>query len=144
MTEAGMTQAGTSEAYGANAIAIVGMAGRFPGSASLTEYWRNLEAGREGIETLTAEDLTAHGVSDKTLDNPAYVRRAPLLTDIEEFDAEFFGFTPRAARMMDPQHRLFLQTAYHALEDAGLDPHDIEQPSASSERVRPVDICCTT
>lgn len=126
MTEAGMTQAGTSEAYGANAIAIVGMAGRFPGSASLTEYWRNLEAGREGIETLTAEDLTAHGVSDKTLDNPAYVRRAPLLTDIEEFDAEFFGFTPRAARMMDPQHRLFLQTAYHALEDAGLDPHDIE------------------
>ena len=52
----------------------------------------------------------------------AYVRRAALLGGIEEFDAEFFGFTPQAARMIDPQHRLFLQCAWHALEDAGLDP----------------------
>ena len=54
--------------------------------------------------------------------NPAYVRRAPLLDGVDEFDAEFFGFTPQAARMTDPQHRLFLQCAYHALEDAGCDP----------------------
>ena len=105
-----------------NAIAIVGMAGRFPGAASVSEFWRNLRGGVESIVDLSEDDLIDAGVGEKALANRSYVRRAALLPGIEEFDADFFGFTPQAARMLDPQHRLFLQAAWHALEDAGYDP----------------------
>ena len=105
-----------------NAIAVIGMAGRFPGADSVTEFWENLRRGEESVVTLSEEALTAAGVSAKTLADPAYVRRAALLNGIEEFDAEFFGITPYTARMIDPQQRLFLQTAWHALEDSGYDP----------------------
>ena len=105
-----------------NAVAVVGMAGRFPGADSVSEYWDNLRNGAESITTLTPETLRAAGIDDEVLANPAYVRRAPLLRGVEEFDADFFGFSPQAARMTDPQHRLFLQCAWHALEDAGCDP----------------------
>lgn len=109
-----------------NAIAIVGMAGRFPGAPSVSAFWRNLRRGEESIVDLSEEELVAAGVGEKALANHSYVRRAALLDGIEEFDAEFFGFTPQAARMMDPQHRLFLQSAWHAVEDAGYDPMQIE------------------
>jgi phthiocerol/phenolphthiocerol synthesis type-I polyketide synthase E len=105
-----------------NAIAVIGMAGRFPGADSVTKFWDNLRRGEESIATLSEEALTAAGVSAKTLANPAYVRRAPMIDGIEEFDAEYFGMTPYTARMMDPQQRLFLQTAWHAFEDSGYDP----------------------
>ncbi|WP_041312796.1 type I polyketide synthase [Mycobacterium sp. JS623] len=105
-----------------NAIAITGIAGRFPGADSVSAFWRNLRRGEESIVTLAEDELIAAGVPDTALANPAYVRRAALLDGVAEFDAEFFGFTPQAARMMDPQHRLFLQCAWHALEDAGCDP----------------------
>ncbi len=111
-----------SEALPPNAVAVVGMAGRFPGAASVTQFWENLCAGAESIETLSEESLTAAGVSAATLADPTYVRRAPLLDGIDEFDAEYFGMNPYTARMMDPQQRLFLQTAWHALEDSGYDP----------------------
>ena len=75
----------------------------------------------ESIQTLSEEDLTAAGVAPGLAD-PAYVRRAALLSGIEEFDADYFEMTPYTARMMDPQQRLFLQTAWHALEDSGYDP----------------------
>ena len=104
------------------AIAVIGMAGRFPGAESVTKFWDNLRAGEESVTTLSEEMLTAAGVSATTLANPAYVRRAAMLTGIDEFDAEYFGMTPYTARMMDPQQRLFLQTAWHALEDSGYDP----------------------
>jgi phthiocerol/phenolphthiocerol synthesis type-I polyketide synthase E len=110
-----------------NAIAIVGMAGRFPGAASLSEFWRNLRDDVESIVDLSEDDLIDAGVGEKALGNRSYVRRAALLPGIEEFDAEFFGFTPQAARMLDPQHRLFLQAAWHALEDAGHDPADSDK-----------------
>ncbi len=109
-----------------NAIAVVGMAGRFPGARTLTGFWNNLRDGIESIVTLSEDELRAAGVSDKALANHNYVRRAALLDGIEEFDAGFFGFTPLAARTMDPQHRLFLQTAWHALEDAGYRPGELE------------------
>lgn len=109
-----------------NTIAVVGMAGRFPGASSVSAFWDNLRRGEESIVTLSEEDLYAAGISEKALANHAYVRRAALLNGIEEFDADFFGFTPQAARMTDPQHRLFLQSAWHALEDAGYDPADID------------------
>ena len=105
-----------------NAIAVIGMAGRFPGAESVTKFWDNLRAGEESVTTLSEEMLTAAGVSTTTLANPAYVRRAAMLNGIDEFDAEYFGMTPYTARMMDPQQRLFLQTAWHALEDSGYDP----------------------
>lgn len=105
-----------------NAIAVVGMAGRFPGANDLSTFWSNLRRGKESIVTLSEQELRDAGVSDKTLADPAYVRRAPLLDGIDEFDADFFGFPPLAAQVLDPQHRLFLQCAWHALEDAGCDP----------------------
>lgn len=111
-----------------NAIAVIGMAGRFPGADSVTAFWDNLCRGEESIVTLSEEALTAAGVSAKTLADPAYVRRAPVLEGIEEFDAEYFGMTPYTARMMDPQQRLFLQTAWHAFEDSGYDPATVDGP----------------
>lgn len=116
----------TNNEVPANAIAVVGMAGRFPGARTLTGFWDNLRNGIESIVTLSEDELRSNGVSDKALANHNYVRRAALLDGIEEFDAGFFGFTPLAARTMDPQHRLFLQTAWHALEDAGYRPGELE------------------
>ncbi len=110
----------------ANAIAVVGMAARLPGANTLSAFWDNLRRGQESIVTLSEDDLLAAGIGEKALANHAYVRRAALLDGIDEFDAEFFGFTPHTARMTDPQHRLFLQSAYHALEDAGYDPAEID------------------
>ena len=105
-----------------NAIAVVGMAGKFPGAKNLSEFWSNLRRGKESIVTLSEQELRDNGVSEKTLADPSYVRRAPLLDGIEEFDADFFGYPPLAAQVLDPQHRLFLQCAWHTLEDAGCDP----------------------
>ncbi|MBV9721046.1 MAG: hypothetical protein JO082_03910, partial [Mycobacterium sp.] len=87
------------------------MAARFPGANTLSVFWDNLRRGQESIVTLSEDDLLAEGISEKALANHSYVRRAALLDGIDEFDADFFGFTPLAARMTDPQHRLFLQTA---------------------------------
>ncbi len=103
-------------------VAVIGMAGRFPGANSVSEFWENLCNGTESIATLSEEELAAAGVSAATLADPAYVRRAALLNGIDEFDPEYFGMNPYTARMMDPQQRLFLQTAWHALEDSGYDP----------------------
>lgn len=103
-------------------IAIIGMAGRFPGSTSTHEFWANLCAGRSGITALSAEELLAHGVSAKALADPNYVKVAPLLADHDCFDAEFFWVPPRDAEIMDPQHRLLLECAWSAMEDAGYPP----------------------
>jgi phthiocerol/phenolphthiocerol synthesis type-I polyketide synthase E len=109
-----------------NAIAVVGMAARLPGANTLSAFWDNLRRGEESIVTLDEDDLLAEGIPEKALANHAYVRRAALMDAIDEFDADFFGFTPQVARSTDPQHRLFLQTAFHAIEDAGYDPAEIE------------------
>jgi len=111
-----------SEALPANAIAVIGMAGRFPGANNVSAFWDNLRRGEESIVTLSEGELRAAGVGDEVLANPGYVRRAPLVDGIDEFDADFFGFPPQLARTLDPQHRLFLQCAWHAFEDAGCDP----------------------
>lgn len=111
-----------SETLPDNAIAVIGMAGRFPGANNVSDFWDNLARGEESIVTLSEQDLRAAGVGDEVLANPGYVRRAPLVDGFDEFDAEFFGFPPQLARKLDPQHRLFLQCAWHAFEDAGCDP----------------------
>ncbi|MDQ1592735.1 MAG: hypothetical protein QOG71_3362 [Pyrinomonadaceae bacterium] len=100
-------------------IAVVGMAGRFPGARSVAEFWRNLREGVESISFFTDEELAASGLDEALLSHPDYVRAAGVLDDIEQFAAPFFGINPREAEVIDPQHRLFLECAWEALEDAG-------------------------
>ncbi|SFH30738.1 Acyl transferase domain-containing protein [Nitrosospira sp. Nsp14] len=102
-------------------IAIVGMAGRFPGASDIDAFWRNLRDGVESITPLSDEDLLARGASASELADPLYVKAIAQLDGIDLFDASFFGYSPREAAEMDPQHRLFLETAWKALEDAGYD-----------------------
>ncbi|MBM7442861.1 polyketide synthase, partial [Streptomyces sp. HB132] len=109
-------------------VAIVGMAGRFPGAGDLTEFWSNLRDGVESIVALTDEELTAAGVPPEVFDRPDYVKATPEFSGSDLFDAEFFGYTAREAEIMDPQHRLFLETAWAALEHSG---HDAGQYDGS-------------
>jgi acyl transferase domain-containing protein len=102
-------------------IAIVGMAGRFPKARDLTEFWQNLCAGKEGISFFTEEELAAAGVSVPE-PNERYVKARGVLEDADKFDAAFFGFNPKEAEVLDPQHRVFLECAWEALENAGCDP----------------------
>ena len=109
-------------------IAIIGMRGRFPGSYDLDEYWKNLSEGVESITVLTQEEMRAAGVPDHISRLPGYVNASPLLEGVDQFDAQFFGFSARDATLTDPQHRLFLETAWEALEDAGYDPETFGGP----------------
>jgi acyl transferase domain-containing protein/acyl carrier protein len=103
-------------------IAIVGMSGRFPGADDLDAFWRNLRDGVESIATFSDAELAEAAVEPALAARPDYVRRGGVLDGIERFDARFFGFSPREAELLDPQHRLFLEEAWRALEDAGIDP----------------------
>ena len=100
-------------------IAIIGMAGRFPGANSVAEFWQNLIQGVESIRRLSEEELLRAGVPRRDVENPDYVRACPVLDDIDKFDAAFFGISPRDASVMDPAHRLFLEVAWQALENSG-------------------------
>jgi acyl transferase domain-containing protein/acyl carrier protein len=100
-------------------IAIIGMSGRFPGARNIDEFWENLRDGVESIISFTPQELAASGVDPSVLKNPAYVPAGSVIEDIESFDASFFGFSPREAESLDPQQRIFLETAWHALENAG-------------------------
>ncbi|XXY45533.1 amino acid adenylation domain-containing protein [Sorangium sp. So ce269] len=100
-------------------IAVVGMAGRFPRSRDLGEFWQNLRDGVDCIEVFSEEELLAAGVPRRLLRDPRYVRARGVLDDVGSFDAGFFGFSPREAALMDPQQRIFLEVAWGALEDAG-------------------------
>ncbi len=117
-----MSQTGDDEQFTGQEVAIVGMAGRFPGARDLAEFWSNLRAGVDGITRFTEEELVAAGVPAATVRDPAYVRAGGVLAGVEMFDAEFFGLSPRDAVYLNPQHRLFLECAWEALEQAGYDP----------------------
>ncbi|AUX48180.1 polyketide synthase [Sorangium cellulosum] len=109
-------------------LAIIGMAGRFPGARDVATFWRNLCAGVESVSILTDEELLAAGVDPALLARPEYVRARAVLDDIDLFDAELFGFTPREAAALDPQHRLFLECAWEVFENAGIDPERARVP----------------
>ena len=100
-------------------IAIIGMAARLPGAANVEQFWTNVRDGVESIRRLTREELLAAGVSPRDIDDPDYVPVRPVLDGVADFDAAFFGFSPRDAAVMDPAHRIFLELAWEALEDAG-------------------------
>ena len=102
-------------------IAVVALAGRFPGARSVVELWRNLREGVESIRAFSDDELRAAGVDPAAL-NGYYVRAGAVLDDIDLFDASFFRCSPREAATIDPQQRLFLECAWEALETAGYDP----------------------
>ena len=102
-------------------IAIIGMALRLPGANTPEQFWQNLRDGVESITFFTDDELRAAGIDDVFLQNPAYVKAAGILEDIKSFDAAFFGLNPRETQVMDPQHRLFLECAWEAIETAGYD-----------------------
>lgn len=105
-------------------IAIIGMAGRFPGANSINEFWDNLCRGVESISRFSDEELLDSGVDPRILSNPGYVKSRGIVADIGLFDADFFGFTQREAEVLDPQQRIFLECAWAALESAGYDPEN--------------------
>ena len=113
-----------SRAVGADDIAIVGLAGCFPGAADVAQFWRNLCAGVESVSFFSDAELEASGIDTRTL-GPNYVKARAILDDAEWFDARFFGFSPREAELLDPQQRVFLETAWEALENAGCDPEQV-------------------
>jgi acyl transferase domain-containing protein len=103
----------------ASSIAIVGMSGRFPGAPNVAMFWKNIREGRETIRVFTEQELLAAGERPELLRDLAYVKACGYLDDIDKFDAAFFGISPRDAAIFDPQHRVFLECASEAFEDAG-------------------------
>ncbi len=103
------------------AVAIIGMAGRFPGADDVTALWANLSAGIESISRFPA-------ANPEVGSDPRFVGAEGVLDHVEWFDASFFGYSPREAAIMDPQHRLGLEVAWHAFEDAGYDPGSLDGP----------------
>ncbi|MER7273822.1 type I polyketide synthase [Dactylosporangium sp. NPDC000244] len=101
-------------------IAVVGIAARFPGASTVDEFWDAIVAGREAIRDLGDDELLGGGVDPRWLADPDYVRTTASIEDVDRFDAAFFDISGREAAAMDPQHRIFLETCWHALEDAGL------------------------
>jgi acyl carrier protein len=103
-------------------VAVIGMSCRFPGADDLAAFWRNLREGRESITSFSYDEVAGTGIHRAALDHRDYVRAGAILSDVESFDAEFFEYTPRQARLMDPQHRIALECAWECLESAGYDP----------------------
>jgi acyl transferase domain-containing protein len=90
--------------------------------AQRQQFWHNLAQGIESISRVSDQELLDSGAPASCLNNPTYVKAAPILEEPGHFDAGFFGFTPMEARSMDPQHRILLELAHEALEHAGYDP----------------------
>ncbi|MEM7350265.1 MAG: amino acid adenylation domain-containing protein [Acidobacteriota bacterium] len=123
-TSLGQARAAARQRVGGDSeseIAIVGMSGRFPGAKNLEKFWRNLSDGVESIARFSEEELREAGVPAELFEDPSYVPARGVLDDIDLFDAALFQFSPLEASVMDPQHRLFLECSWQALEDAGYD-----------------------
>jgi acyl transferase domain-containing protein len=103
-------------------VAVIGMAGRFPGADSVAEFWANLAAGRESLTRVDDESYLAAGGNPAALDDPYLVRAVNEVAGMDQFDAAFFGYGPADAELIDPQQRLFLECAHHAFESSGYVP----------------------
>jgi acyl transferase domain-containing protein/acyl-CoA synthetase (AMP-forming)/AMP-acid ligase II/acyl carrier protein len=122
--EAGQTRATSrkqSSTSSAPGIAIIGIGCRFPGAIGPEEFWRNLRDGVESLTFFSDRELASAGVDATVFRDPNFVRAGMLLEDADKFDADFFGLSRHEAEVLDPQHRLFLECAWEALEDAGYD-----------------------
>jgi phthiocerol/phenolphthiocerol synthesis type-I polyketide synthase E len=109
-------------------IAIIGMACRFPGAANVHDFWQNLRNGVDSITHFTQEEMRSFGVAPDRYQSPEFVPAAPIMADADRFDAGFFGFAPKEAALMDPQHRVFLECAWASLESSGYKPDHCPQP----------------
>ncbi|RYF33616.1 MAG: amino acid adenylation domain-containing protein, partial [Comamonadaceae bacterium] len=108
-------------------IALIAMAGRFPGAADVEQFWANLLAGRDTI-TMFDDDMLDAGVSAALRADPAYVRARGVLANVDQFDAAFFGINPKEAELMDPQQRVFLEICWECLERGGYIPDQCDVP----------------
>jgi amino acid adenylation domain-containing protein len=106
-------------------VAIIGMSCRFPGSPNIEAFWQNLQDGVESISFFSDAELLSTGIDPELFNHPNYVKSKFILPDIELFDAAFFGFSPKEAEVMDPQHRFFLEVSWEALESAGYNPKSL-------------------
>ncbi|GAB6040374.1 type I polyketide synthase [Endothiovibrio diazotrophicus] len=125
-----MSEAQESNTH-ADAIAIVGMAVRLPGARDLEAFWSLLKEGREAIKFFTAEELIAAGCDPRQVREPGFIASRGYLDDVDQFDAGFFGISPREASLIDPQHRVMMEVAWHAMEHAGYDPEQWEGSCAT-------------
>jgi acyl transferase domain-containing protein len=107
-------------------IAIIGMAGRFPGAGNIDEFWTNLRNGIESISFFKQQELEFSVFNSAEARDPNYVKAGGVIENVELFDAAFFGFNPREAEIMDPQQRIFLECAWEALENAGYDSENYQ------------------
>ena len=115
----------TLDQFDGTEIAVVGMAGRFPGARDLATFWKNLRQGVESIRFFTEAELKASGVELGQAPGSELCQRGRRFGGLRTlFDAAFFGFSPMDAAIMDPQHRVFLECAWEALEDAGYAPEN--------------------
>ncbi|MEY4768403.1 MAG: hypothetical protein RL637_1042, partial [Pseudomonadota bacterium] len=102
-------------------LAIIGLAGRFPGAKNCEQFWQNISQGIESIQFFSDEVALASGADPELIGNPHFIKAHGVLEDVEYFDAGFFNMSPREARILDPQHRVFLEVAWEAMENAGYD-----------------------
>ncbi|UWQ92252.1 SDR family NAD(P)-dependent oxidoreductase [Rhodobacteraceae bacterium M382] len=109
-------------------IAIVGLSVCVPGAQSAAQFWDNLKNGVESIQVMDEDALLAAGERPENLSDPNYVPSAALLDAFDQFDADFFGFSPKEAAILDPQHRKFLEVAWEAMESAGHPPESLDGP----------------
>jgi phthiocerol/phenolphthiocerol synthesis type-I polyketide synthase E len=102
-------------------VAIIGMSGRFPGANTINEFWANLSQGIESVKHFSDAELIKDGIDTSLLKANNFIKASATIEGIDQFDASFFGYAPREAALLDPQHRIFLECAWEALEDAGYD-----------------------
>jgi amino acid adenylation domain-containing protein len=110
-------------------VAVIGLACRYPSAADPDQFWATIASGTDVVVEFSDAELLADGASPDSLTDPAYVRAGAVLDGVAEFDAEFFGITPREAEVLDPQHRLFLECCWQAMENAG------QAPGSGKQRV---------
>lgn len=118
----------TDAGFPTRSIAIIGISGRFPGCRSLDEFWRLVRDGVDVLRTFSDAEMETAGVPKSLRENPHFVGCGTALEESEWFDEGFFGMTPREAQIVDPQHRIFLECAWEALENAGYAPASLEIP----------------
>ena len=117
-------------------IAVIGLTGRFPGARNVEEFWKNLLDGAETITRFSDQELLAAGVDPVIAKMPGFVNAGSILSDIDQFDALFFGYSARDAESIDPQQRLFLECAWECLESAGYDSGSLSGTDWRLRRLR--------
>ena len=102
-----------------HSIAVIGMAGRFPGANSIDEYWCNIRDGKESIHHFSDDELRKAHLPEAVINDPNFIKSRGIMESVDYFDAAFFGLSPREARVLDPQQRVWLECVHEAIEDAG-------------------------